>query len=35
MKDIILWDVTLCIRIEIHQRFGGTHYLHLHDLKVS
>jgi hypothetical protein len=35
MKNIIFWDVTLCIRVEVRHRFGGTNCLHLHDLRVS
>lgn len=28
-KSTISWDVKPCSPVEIHQRFGGTYYLHI------
>jgi hypothetical protein len=35
MKSAIFWNVTPCIRAEIHRRFGGIYYLHLQSRRVN
>jgi hypothetical protein len=35
MKSSVFWDITLCSRLKVNQRFAGTCHMHIRDRRLS